>query len=96
MTNEHGGLDESLPVEDEPGPGLREEHLIRCVYCHGAFDLFAARWCAHDGGPHPSKICLACERCLCLHPSYKDDFFWKDAPPAFRRNGFRKLFLIYI
>ena len=74
----------------------RESHLIRCVYCQQIFNLFAAPWCGHDDAPHPSKLCSHCGRCLCQHPSYVDPSFWKEAPPVFRENGFRKLFLLYI
>jgi hypothetical protein len=77
-------------------PAERETHVIRCVFCHHSFDLFAAGWCEHGDDPHPSKRCPSCDLCLCLHPSYRDGFFWKEAPPAFRHNGFRKLFLLYI
>ena len=73
-----------------------ERHLVRCLYCREAFDLFAAPWCGHGGTTHPSKRCLHCGRCLCQHPSYADPSFWKEARPAFKRNGFRQLFLLYV
>lgn len=69
--------------------------LVVCPYCEETFDLFAASWCVH-AEESPSKICPHCERCLCRHPAYRNPQFWKDAPLGFRRNGFRRLFLLYV
>jgi len=70
-------------------------HAVGCIYCFGVFDLFRARWCTHRDG-HPSKICPHCARCLCAHPMYGHPELWKDAPAAFRRHGFRGLFVLYL
>jgi hypothetical protein len=78
-----------------PGSELRA-HLVRCVFCFHPFDLFSARWCGHPDEPHCSKVCPGCGQCLCRHPSYKDPYFWKEAPLAFQKNGFRRLFLLYM
>jgi len=72
-----------------------ELHIVRCPYCAAEFDLFAARWCAHQGGD-ASKVCPHCTRCLCEHPAYEEPHFWKEAPEAFRRRGFQRLFLFYL
>lgn len=69
--------------------------LVICPYCAQQFDLFAAPWCAH-AEESPSKICPQCERCLCTHPAYRNPQLWKDAPLGFRRNGFQRLFLLYV
>jgi len=74
--------------EDEDG------HAIGCIYCRSVFDLFLAPWCEHSL-PHPSKVCPKCERCLCAHPMYGQLDLWKEAPAAFRRHGFLKLFVLY-
>ncbi len=70
-------------------------HPICCPYCDGGFDLFAASWCAHRKA-QASKICPQCARCLCEHPAYTEPHFWKDAPMAFQKQGFRRLFLFYL
>jgi hypothetical protein len=70
-------------------------HTVSCPYCHEAFDLFRAPWCAHQD-VEPSKICPSCERCLCWHPAYGEPLFWKEAPTIFQEHGFRRLFLLYL
>lgn len=70
-------------------------HYVRCPYCAARFELFAARWCRH-GSPQPSKICPECQRCLCDDPAYRQPHFWAQSPPAFERQGFRRLFLYYL
>lgn len=69
--------------------------LVCCPYCVQQFELFAASWCEHQAG-EASKVCLSCRRCLCDHPAYTEPHFWKDAPAAFQRQGFRRLFLFYL
>jgi hypothetical protein len=69
-------------------------HSVVCPYCATAFDLFAAPWCLHY--QEPSKLCPSCERCLCEHPAYGEPHFWKQAPTAFLRHGFKRLFLFYL
>lgn len=71
-----------------------DRHLVRCIYCRAEFDLFGATWCSHRNH-HPSKICPRCLMCLCQHPLYQDPRQWLDAPPAFQRQGFRQLFILY-
>ena len=69
-------------------------HLVICPYCRKEFDLFAARWCEHV--QMPSKNCPHCERCVCAHPAYQEPHFWKEAPLGFQRQGFDRLFLLYL
>ncbi len=73
----------------------RASHCVPCPLCQQEFDLFAATWCAHPQG-EPSKICPSCRECLCEHPAYLEPNFWKDAPLAFRQQGFQRLFLFYL
>ncbi|HYC22581.1 MAG TPA: hypothetical protein VEI94_07755 [Candidatus Bathyarchaeia archaeon] len=73
---------------------VRTRHQISCPYCREEFDLFVAPWCGDQ--PEPSKICPSCGRCLCKHPAYTQPAFWKQAPAAFERYGFRRLFLLYL
>jgi len=73
----------------------KDHHYVPCPLCHAEFDLFAAVWCAHYAA-EPSKICPRCRRCMCDHPAYEEPNFWKDAPPAFQRRGFQRLFLYYL
>ena len=74
---------------------VSDVHRVCCPYCQGTFNLFAARWCAHLEG-EPSKVCPSCARCLCEHPAYGEHHFWKEAPLAFQRRGFNRLFLFYL
>jgi hypothetical protein len=74
---------------------VRETHVVHCPHCQTEFELFAAMWCEHVER-EPSKRCPACRRCLCDHPAYIEPHFWKDAPMAFRAEGFRQLFLLYV
>lgn len=71
------------------------EHTVRCPICLGEYDLFSAPWCEH-WEDEPSKVCLRCGSCLCGHPGYSEPLFWKDAPVAFQKQGFRRLFLLYL
>jgi hypothetical protein len=73
-----------------------QDHRIGCIYCHGPFDLFGADWCTHRHSPHLSKVCPHCRRCLCDHPMYREKDLWKEAPAAFQRHGFRKMFVLYM
>lgn len=70
-------------------------HRVPCPLCQHEFDLFAATWCSHLES-EPSKICPNCQQCLCEHPAYVEPNFWKDAPLAFRQQGFQRLFLFYL
>lgn len=70
-------------------------HPVPCPYCACAFDLFAAAWCEH-WEIHASKVCPHCARCACAHPAYLEPHFWKDAPGAFVKQGFSRLFLFYL
>lgn len=70
-------------------------HVVRCPYCGDGFDLFTAAWCTHQGD-QPSKLCPACDRCVCDHPAYGDPLFWKSAPSGFQERGFQRLFLFYL
>ena len=70
-------------------------HFVPCPYCGGHFDQFAAAWCEHPVA-EASKICPSCAHCLCQHPAYTEPHFWKDAPLAFQRQGFQRLFLFYL
>lgn len=74
---------------------VRAQHVVLCVYCENQFDLFAAAWCEHQE-LEPSKICPFCAQCVCQHPAYAEPHFWKQAPIAFERQGFRRLFLFYL
>ncbi len=74
--------------------GCARSHLILCPFCTKWFDLFAAGWCRHH--EEPSKICPHCERCACEHPAYQEPHYWKEAPLAFKREGFERLFLFYL
>jgi predicted amidophosphoribosyltransferase len=69
-------------------------HVVVCPYCAREFELFGAAWCRDEG--EPSKVCAHCGRCLCRHPPYQEPHFWKDAPLAFQRQGFQRLFLFYL
>jgi hypothetical protein len=70
-------------------------HPVRCIHCGGGFDLFAAPWCSHPAKTR-SKRCPSCGRCVCAHPAYGDARLWADAPGAFRRHGFNRLFVFYL
>ncbi len=70
-------------------------HNVACPYCGKGFDVFAAVWCNHPLAER-SKICPHCDRCLCQHPAYQEPLFWKEAPLAFQRQGFQRLFLFYL
>ncbi len=70
-------------------------HNVVCPYCRNPFDVFTADWCT-DPLDEPSKICPHCGRCLCQHPAYQEPHFWKEAPLAFQRQGFQRLFLFYL
>ena len=72
-----------------------QTHVVRCPCCHTEFELFEAVWCAHVDR-EPSKLCPTCGRCVCEHPAYAEPHFWKDAPMAFRAEGFQRLFLFYL
>ena len=72
-----------------------EPHLVCCPYCARQFDLFAASWCTHQEAD-ASKMCPHCRRCMCEHPAYAEEHFWKDAPVVFQQHGFRRLFLFYL
>ena len=74
---------------------LKVSHCVPCPLCQEEFDLFAATWCEHLEG-EPSKRCPHCRQCLCDHPAYREPNFWKDAPLAFRQQGFQRLFLFYL
>jgi hypothetical protein len=82
-----------LPIVLQPVE--RGSHVLPCPNCRDDFDLFAAPWCGHMKR-HPSKLCPNCSDCLCHHPCYHEPGFWKDAPAAFRANGFERLFLLYL
>jgi hypothetical protein len=71
------------------------QHEVGCLYCTRRFDLFAAAWCAHQNA-EASKICPQCARSVCEHPAYSEPHFWKEAPPVFQHQGFRRLFLLYL
>jgi predicted amidophosphoribosyltransferase len=73
-----------------PRPG----HSVVCPYCTQQFDIFAAAWCTH--AEERSKVCPECQRCLCDHPAYREQHFWKEAPLVFQREGFQRLFLFYL
>lgn len=68
--------------------------MVHCPGCRSAFDLFAAAWCDHR--EPRSKICPRCGACFCALPSYGEPALWKDAPGAFRREGFEKIFVGYL
>ena len=70
-------------------------YVVACPHCGRQFDLFAAVWCEHVDR-NPSKLCSHCQRCMCEHPAYDEPHFWKDAPTAFRTEGFDRLFLFYL
>lgn len=72
---------------------LRIRHHVRCPSCAERFDLFAAEWC---GDARRSKRCPHCGRCACADPDYGEPRLWKDAPPVFRKHGFRRLFVRYL
>lgn len=73
-----------------------DRHDVKCPYCSETFELFGARWCSHWPVRRQSKRCPRCMRCLCDHPFYKDPRMWMDAPGAFRKRGFPRLFLLYL
>lgn len=73
----------------------RATHPVRCPHCASGFDLLGAAWCGCVRG-HPSKICPACDRCLCGHPDYDRPALWRDPPAALRAHGFEKLFIYYL
>lgn len=83
--------------ESRPNAAIRRgsAHLLPCPMCHQTFDLFAATWCAHFDRD-PSKVCPHCQSCSCEHPAYGEPGFWREAPEAFRDNGFERLFLLYL
>jgi predicted amidophosphoribosyltransferase len=70
-------------------------HEVRCPFCSARFDLFEARWCEH-AGQESSKVCPECGKCLCRLPDYKEPRLWKQAPLAFRKRGFRRIFVRYL
>ena len=69
------------------------QHKVHCPSCSNEFDLFAAAWCEHL---QPSKRCPHCQRCACGDPDYQEPRLWKEAPLAFRKRGFQRLFVRYI
>lgn len=71
-------------------------HDVKCQYCSETFDLFGAVWCSHWPVSTQSKQCPSCARCLCDHPSYRESRMWMDAPLAFRKRGFPRLFVLYL
>jgi hypothetical protein len=73
----------------------RLSHEVRCPHCRELFDLFSAVWCGASDN-EPSKMCPHCDRCACELPAYGEPHFWKDAPTAFQKRGFRRLFLYYL
>ncbi len=68
-------------------------HHVRCPTCTEGFDLFAEPWCGHA---NRSKRCPHCGQCACTDPDYLEPRLWKDAPPAFRKRGFQRLFVRYL
>jgi hypothetical protein len=70
-------------------------HDVRCPVCAVRFDLFEASWCDH-AGRESSKICPHCRNCACRLAEYREPRLWKQAPPAFRKRGFRRLFVAYL
>jgi uncharacterized Zn-finger protein len=70
-------------------------HEVRCPFCSARFDLFEAAWCEH-ADEESSKVCPHCQSCLCRLPDYKEPHLWKQAPLAFRRRGFRRIFVRYL
>ena len=87
-SNEQGGA---------PGPKgeARTEHLVACRFCGRRFELFAAPWCRH-GQERSAKECPFCRQCSCGDPRFSDPRLWVTAPLAFRRHGFRRLFIDYL
>jgi hypothetical protein len=79
----------------EPTGISRLSHEVRCPHCGAQFDLFGAVWCGAADN-EPSKICPKCSRCACELPAYGEPHFWKEAPLAFQKRGFRRLFLYYL
>jgi hypothetical protein len=69
-------------------------HEVRCPLCASRFDLFAAAWCDHSD--EASKVCPHCGCCLCDLPEYREPGLWKQAPLAFQRRGFRRIFVRYL
>ena len=84
------------PLRVGDTPLIKIIHQVCCPYCQHTFDLFAAPWCDHVDGGHPSKRCVPCHRCLCAHPAYQEPHFWTEAPPVFRQRGFDRLFAFYL
>jgi hypothetical protein len=70
------------------------KHVIECRTCRRDFDLFAAMWCRHAS--RPSKVCPECGSCFCGLPAYAHPSMWKQAPPAFRKQGFDRIFVEYL
>ena len=70
-------------------------HPVHCPICHEPFDLFASAWCGH-ATPEATKLCPSCGKCVCEEPGYSNPTFWTDAPGAFQKIGFSRLFLLYI
>lgn len=70
-------------------------HEVLCPRCGEQFDLFSAVWCGATVN-EPSKVCPQCGQCACDLPAYSEPHFWKDAPMAFQKRGFRRLFLYYL
>jgi hypothetical protein len=70
-------------------------HDVRCPICTVRFDLFEASWCNH-AGDESSKVCPHCRNCACSLPEYREPRLWKQAPSAFRKRGFRRLFVGYL
>lgn len=68
-------------------------HIVRCPSCSEPFDLFDSVWCGHA---NPSKRCPHCGDCVCGDPGYEEPRLWKEAPPAFRKRGFQRLFVRYL
>ena len=68
-------------------------HDVRCPTCAREFDLFESTWCGHRT---PSKRCPHCGECVCGDPDYHEPKLWKEAPLAFRKRGFQRLFVRYL
>jgi len=68
-------------------------HTVRCPTCSAEFDLFESAWCSHR---NPSKRCPGCGECVCADPGYGEPRLWKEAPLAFRKRGFQRLFVRYL
>ena len=91
----HGLASNGSPGQEQWETPFPAEHFVFCPYCQHEFDLFSVTWCQHRESP-PSKICPHCGQCLCLHQAYGDSQLWKEATAAFKRQGFQKIFLLYL